>query len=320
MAEAPLPAPPADAGGAPPTRSFLFAVGLFLLGVLLLDIMGIIVKMLLPRYGAVELSAYRNLIGMVPAVAILLWSNEFRWTRQALIIRQWLLAFVRGVLVAGAQLLFYAALLYLEFATVSALGQTTAIFVVALSVPILAERVGWLRWTAVMIGLAGAILIIRPGSDAFSLAALFPLGSAFCYALSQVLARRIDDDVPTALVYVYQAIAAALSAAAMAVLTTGFSPVESVTDGVLILTMGAAGGAAVLLLLVSARIATPARVAPFQYFGIISAFVLGYIFFGEAPVETLFPGVILIVASGLIILWRERAKRPRRPPPLPREP
>lgn len=306
-----------SSAAAPPARSFLFAVGLFLLGVVLLDIMGIIVKMLLPRYGAVELSAYRNLIGMIPAVAILLWSAEFHWTRKALLIRQWPLAMLRGVLVAGAQLLFYAALIHLEFATVSALGQTTAIFVVALSVPLLAERVGWVRWSAVMIGLAGAIWIIRPGSDAFSLAALFPLGSAFCYALSQVLARRIDDVVPTALVYLYQAIAAALAAAGMAVLSTGFSPIESAGDGLLILGMGAAGGVAVLLLLISARMATPARVAPFQYFGIISAFILGFIFFGEAPVETLFPGVVLIVASGLIILWRERVKRPSRPPPGP---
>lgn len=308
-----------DPAATPPRRegSFLVAVGLFLLGVLLLDVMGVIVKYLLPSYNAVELSAYRNLIGMLPAIAILLWSADFHWNRASVVIRQWPLAFLRGVLVAIAQLLFYAALMYLEFATVSALGQTAALFVVALSVPILGERVGWIRWSAVLVGLAGAILIMRPGSDAFSLAALLPLGAALCYGLSAVLARRIDGDVPTAMVYLYQAISAVLAATLFAVATTGFSSIATWFDALLILTMGAAGGFAVLFMLIAARIASPARVAPFQYFGILSAFALGWIVFGEAPIDTLFPGVLLIVASGLVILWREQKKKPSRPPPGP---
>jgi drug/metabolite transporter (DMT)-like permease len=66
------------------------------------------------------------------------------------------------------------------------------------------------------------------------------------------------------------------------------------------------GGSGVLCLIASFRMTEPSNLAPFQYFGILFAFLLGWVFFGEAPVERLFPGVILIIAGGLLIVWRER--------------
>ena len=73
--------------------------------------------------------------------------------------------------------------------------------------------------------------------------------------------------------------------------------------------MGALGGSGVLCLIVSFRMTEPSNLAPFNYFGIPFAFVLGWLFFGEAPVGRLFPGVLLILAGGLLIVWRERRLR-----------
>ncbi|NOX40340.1 MAG: DMT family transporter [Alphaproteobacteria bacterium] len=282
------------------------AVLVLLLGIFLLDIMGAMVKSLLPHFSAQELSAWRNLIGMIPSLILLAWRGEFRVGRKRLIIRQWPLALLRGVFVTFAQLSFYYSLGKLEFATVSALSYTSALFAVALSVPVLKEKVGMVRWAAVLLGFLGAISVVNPGSETFSPVALLPLVAAFLYAASSVSVRLIDRDVPNTLLYLYSAFAAAIGSVTLALLTTGFSPVYSVADLLRLITMGLFGGTGVLCLLVAWRLATPSILAPFNYFGILSAFIIGWLIFDEAPVDKLFPGVLLIVAGGLLIIWRER--------------
>ena len=79
-------------------------------------------------------------------------------------------------------------------------------------------------------------------------------------------------------------------------------------DMVWIILMGGLGGSAVLLLVISYRMTEQSNLAPFSYFGIPLSFVLGWLFFAEAPWSTLFPGGILIAAGGLLIVWRERVK------------
>jgi drug/metabolite transporter (DMT)-like permease len=77
--------------------------------------------------------------------------------------------------------------------------------------------------------------------------------------------------------------------------------------------MGMVGGSGVLCLVISFRMTEPSNLAPFNYFGILSSFVGGWVFFGEAPFDRLFPGALLIIAGGLMIVWRERrARRTRR--------
>jgi drug/metabolite transporter (DMT)-like permease len=281
------------------------AVAILLLGIFLLDIMGAMVKTLLPHFSAQELSAWRNLIGMLPSLLLLTWSGEFRLGRTRLIIRQWPLALLRGVFVTFAQLSFYFSLGKLEFATVSALNYTTSLFVVALSVPILKERVGRFRWTAVLLGFAGAIWVVKPGSEAFSLFAIIPVIAAFLYALSSVCVRLIDTDVPNALLYLYSAVAAAIGSVVITLLTSGFSPIGSIVDLLELIAMGLFGGTGVLCLLMAVRLVTPSILAPFNYFGILSSFSIGWLMFGEAPLDKLFPGVLLIVAAGLLVVWRE---------------
>jgi len=280
------------------------AVAILLLGIFLLDIMGAMVKTLLPHFSAQELSAWRNLIGMLPSLLLLTWSGEFRLGRTRLIIRQWPLALLRGVFVTFAQLSFYFSLGKLEFATVSALNYTTSLFVVALSVPILKERVGRFRWTAVLLGFAGAIWVVKPGSEAFSLIAIVPVIAAFLYALSSVCVRLIDTDVPNALLYLYSSVAAAIGSVVITLLTSGFSPIGSIVDLLGLIAMGLFGGTGVLCLLMALRLVTPSILAPFNYFGILSSFSIGWLMFGEAPLDKLFPGVLLIVAAGLLVVWR----------------
>jgi len=155
------------------------------------------------------------------------------------------------------------------------------------------------------------LMIMSPGSDVFSPYSLLPLGAALGYSLSTVCVRLVDDDVPTALINMYASVGALAGALGILFSTTGYRGIESAADWGLLLAMGMVGGCAVLSMITAYRLAKPSSLSPFEYFGIPFAFVLGWIFFGEAPFDRLIPGVFMIVAGGLLIAWRER----RRPAP-----
>ena len=287
------------------------AILINLAGIFLLDVMGLIIKHLSGGYGAAELAVYRNLFGLIPSMTVLAMSANWRGGGYRLRLRQWPLACLRGGFVAVAQFLFYLSLARLAFATATTISFSMALFTVAFSVPILGDRVGWVRWAAVMVGFAGVVMVIGPGGDSFSLDALLPVGAAIFYALTAVTARLFDGDVPTPLVNMYSTLAAGLGAVILCLSTGGFTPIAATSDLLWIAAMGGLGGSGVLCLIASFRMTEASNLAPFNYFGILFAFVLGWVFFGEAPVDRLFPGALLIVAGGLMIVWRERRARKR---------
>ena len=158
-------------------------------------------------------------------------------------------------------------------------------------------------------------MILQPGSDAFTWALMLPVGASFLYAFSGVTARLIDPDVPTPLFNLHSSAFAAVGSFTLAMAVGGFFPLASLEDLGFIILMGMFGGSAVLCLVVAYRMTEPSNLAPFSYFGIPIAFVLGWLFFDEAPVDDLWPGAVLIVIGGLMIVYRER--RLRRPIPRP---
>lgn len=297
------------------TGSTGLAISVNLAGIFLLDVMGAIIKHLstgAEGYGAAELSAWRNLFAMGPALIVLWLSADWQARGRSFHVRQWPLAWLRGGFVALAQFLFYLSLARLEFATASTITFSMSLFIVAFSVPLLGEQVGWVRWMAVVIGFVGVVWVMQPGSDVFSLDALLPLGAAVFYALTSVTARLFDGEVPTALINLYANVAAIAGAVVLTLATGGFSPIASAADLGWIALMGTLGGFGVLCLIISFRMAEPSSLAPFNYFGIPFAFALGWLIFDEAPFGRLLPGALLIVGSGLIIVWRERQLRRQR--------
>ncbi|AXI44802.1 EamA/RhaT family transporter [Sulfitobacter sp. SK012] len=287
------------------TQAILFS----LLALGLFDGMGLIIKHLSPNYGAAELSAYRNLCGLIPAGLVLWFSQDWHDRGRIVRVRQWRLALMRGAILTFAQYFFYLSLGLLSFATASTITYANALFMTALAVPLLGEQVGWVRWSAVLIGFVGVIMVVGPGQDTFTPAALLPLAAAACYALTGVTARMIDQEVPGALINLYSSGVAAVGSLILAVTTTGFSPLQSTSDLGWILGMGLIGGTAVLFLIFAYRMTEQSNLAPFSYFGIPLAFLLGWLFFDEQPWSELFPGALLIAAGGLLIIWRERRLR-----------
>ena len=282
------------------------AVIFSLIALVFFDLMGLIIKLLSPKYSAVELSAYRNFFGLIPSAVALWYSDMWQQTHRSFRIRQWPLACLRGVIVAFAQLMFYLSLGRIAFATASTISYSNALFMTIFAIIFLGETVGVIRWTAVLAGFVGVVMVMGLGSETFTWDALLPFGAAALYALSGVTARLIDDDVSSSLVNIYSTVIAAAASIILTLFLGGFSSIANGSDVFWIIAMGAFGGIAVLFLVISYRMTEQSNLAPFSYFGIPLAAFLGWLFFDEAPLSDLFPGALLIVAGGLLIIWRER--------------
>ncbi|MDH5531542.1 MAG: DMT family transporter, partial [Paracoccaceae bacterium] len=195
----------AEVGKTPaiPKGSVTLAIVLSLASLVFFDLMGLVIKRLSAGYTAAELSAYRNIFGLVPSL-IALWSSP-AWHRNGrrLRVRQWGLICARGLIVTFAQLMFYLSLGLIAFATATTISYSGGLFMTAFAVLLLGERVGLIRWIAVLIGFVGVLMVMGPGRETFTLASLLPVGAAALYALTGVTARLIDEEVPSALVNLY---------------------------------------------------------------------------------------------------------------------
>ena len=293
------------------THHFARAVAYVLLAILLFDFQGVIIKFLGERYPVQQLAGFRNVFGLIPSLIVLALSSEWHARGRLLRIRQWRLGLLRGLFIAMAQFCFYLSITKMELATASTLTYISPVLITLLSIPILKHRVGLWRWLAVIIGFVGVVMIMGPGREIFTPYSLLPIGAAFGYSLSTVCVRLFDEHNPTALINMYASAGALLGTLAIVFVTSGYSEVESLQDWGLLLCMGLVGGFAVLALINAYRLARPSSLSPYEYFGIPFAFILGWLFFDEAPFAKLFPGVLLIIAGGLLIAWREHRNRNR---------
>lgn len=293
----------------PAPSHFLRAVVYILLAILLFDLQGVIIKYLGERYPVQQLASFRNVFGLIPSLLVLWLSREWHAGGRKLGMRQWRLGLLRGLSIAMAQFCFYLSITKMELATASTLTYISPVLITMLSIPILGHHVGIWRWLAVLAGFVGVLLIMAPGTEVFTFYSLLPIGAAFGYSLSTVCVRLVDHHVPTALINMYASVGALIGSLAILFTTSGYQPVATPRDWMLLVAMGMVGGFAVLGLISAYRLAKPASLSPYEYFGIPFAFILGWIFFDEAPFGKLIPGVFLIVAGGMLIAWRERRKR-----------
>ena len=286
---------------------FLKAVLIVILSIFLFDVQGALIKHMGGRYPVEQISFYRNLFGILPNLLLLFFSTEWHRNGRSLGVGLWQLALGRGLLLVLAQLTFYTALVHMELATATTLAFAGPLFVTTLSIPLLGHKVGWVRSSAVILGFIGVVMVMRPGSDAFSLVALLPVAAAFFYALTSLSSRYFDSTVPTALISIYGSIGAMTAALALLIYKGDPILLDNLRDWFFFIAMGGVGGTAVFLLISAYRMADPSSLSPFEYFGIPFSFMLGWVFFNETPFDSLFPGVVFIVGGGLLVVWRERA-------------
>jgi drug/metabolite transporter (DMT)-like permease len=220
---------------------------------------------------------------------------------------------VRSTLLLLATLCFFTAISFIPLATATTIAFVSPLFVTALSVPILGERVGPRRWIAVAIGFLGVLLVIRPGIGDIHPAMFLPLGMAFFYGLYQILTRRLSDTEPPLTTLFY-------TATVGAALTTLFVPffweAPSTQAWLLMVAMGFFGGFGHLLLIQAFRYAPASMLAPFSYVQLVWVTILGFLIFGDLPDAYTTAGAAVIVGSGLFVFYREGVRaRPAAAPP-----
>jgi drug/metabolite transporter (DMT)-like permease len=203
-----------------------------------------------------------------------------------------------------ATILFLAALLHMPIAEITTIIQVTPLMTTAVGAIFLAEKVGWRRWTAIVVGFVGVLIVVRPGAGGFSHLALLALGAMFFVTLRDMVTRVMPTGMPTLLV-------AGLTSVVITITGAGIGLGEDwvVPD---LTTLALLFGAGVLLTvgyytaIIAMRHGDVAVVAPFRYTVIVFAIIVGYLVWGDVPDLPMLAGTAIIIATGIYTFYRER--------------
>lgn len=274
------------------------AVAWLMLGIgggLLLDLFA---KELLRTYSLQQFILVRSLIAIMILLAIAprfgglrsLYSDQKAWH------------VLRTVLAIGAMFGFFYGLSKMPLVNAFTLGYTAPLMMTALSAIFLGEPVGWRRWSAVIIGFIGVLIILRPGSGELSFAAISVLIAAFCYACQAITARKLSATETTLALSFYVVVGPMI--VSMGLLNSYAWVDPDWTGWALLVGAGASSVLAWIGLVNGYRAASPALLAPLEYTALIGGAIAGYVFWGEIPDIWVVVGALFIVASGLFVVYR----------------
>ena len=218
---------------------------------------------------------------------------------------------LRGALIALATLLFFSALKYLPLADAISIFFVEPLILTLLGALFLGESVGWRRLTAVAVGFAGSLVVIRPSFSALGLPALLPLGTALSFAVYLILTRKLAQREHPERMQFYAGVfggivmSVALAAGEVANISVLSFVWPDRWQWMLLAGLGVIATSGHLLVVHAFRRAPAGLLAPFQYVEIIGATFLGLVFFGDFPDATTWVGVAIIVSSGMYVFHRE---------------
>ncbi|MCR9124637.1 MAG: DMT family transporter [Rhodobacteraceae bacterium] len=213
---------------------------------------------------------------------------------------------LRGVLLASEICVMVLAFTMLGLIESHAVFTSYPLLVAALSGPILGEKVGWRRWSAIGVGFVGVLIILQPGATVFDPAALVPLMAALMFAVYGLMTRYAGRRDTTATSFFWTGTVGAVMMTAIGI---WFWEPMSGPDWGWMATLCVTGALGHWLLIRCYEVAEASAVQPFAYFQLVFASTLGILVFGETIRANVAFGAALIVAAGLFTLWRERAKR-----------
>ena len=289
---------PSRHAGHVPVSAILLIVG----AVLCFAVLDSIVKFMAMRYPVPLLVWARY---SVQALAIVVWLGPSMRSR-LLHTRQPGLQVARGTIVLLSSLCFFNALKFLPLAEATAINYTTPTLVILLSVVVLKERMTVPRWAFVVAGMAGMLLIVRPGAAILHGAALLALVGAGFYAVFQIMTRKLSAEDPRVTLFY-----SALCGTVLMTLLLPFVDREvdmPWTHVVLVGIMGMLGTAGHFLFILAFRHAPASGLTPFTYMQIVWATLLGFVLFGQFPDAPALLGMSVIAGSGLLLTWHERRR------------
>ncbi|MEI6762009.1 MAG: DMT family transporter [Betaproteobacteria bacterium] len=293
-----------------PARGILYLC----LGVLVFSLQDAIIKRVSVGYALTEVVFIRSCVAVPILLALV--QRESGW--RTIFSPALGLLTLRALIMFGAYTAYYMAFPALPLADAVALYFTVPLFVTALAGPFLGERIHLRVWLAVLLGFAGVMVMLQPGSGLFEPAALLSLLAAALYGMAMLMARKFGDALSASVMAFYQNAVFLVGAGLVALALHGLGGVRadhpslsflvrpwvmpSLTDGLLLGACGAVAAAGIMLLTTAYRVARASTVTPFEYTGILWAPLWGFLFFSEVPRATTLAGAAVIVVAGLLAL------------------
>ncbi len=307
---------------ADPVRTPLIGILFALCGSATLSVNDVAIKSLSESYALHQVILVRSLIGLVVlAVLMLVSRSDFR----QLITRRPRGQLLRVTFVMVSNVAYFLGLAALPLADAVAIAFVSPLLVTVLSTLVLGERVGPRRWAAVAVGLLGVVVMLRPGSGVFQPAAILILVSAFCYASTHMMTRRMKDTESAFALNFYVQIGFVLVSSTMGLmvgdghLSGSANPSLAflfrdwiwppVADWPAFLATGLSVAVGGMLLSQAYRTNEAALIAPFEYAAMPLAIFWGVTVFGTWPDAIGWLGIVLIVGAGMYTLWRETRRR-----------
>lgn len=210
---------------------------------------------------------------------------------------------LRGILLLTSSLLFFYAISVISLAKALTLAFICPLIVTALSPYFLKERVGRRRWTAVIVGFIGVLLVIRPGIVEFNWASLASLGIGLCYAIYLIVTRSLKDTDNGLLTLLFTSIVGTI-VLSLYLPFVWINP--SLNQLLLAVNMGFIAALAHGLIIISYNFSDASKLAPLGYFEIIPNIIIGYIWFSDLPDKYTILGLLVIIFSGIYVFRRER--------------
>lgn len=310
----------------PPAQPFsataLSGVVAALVGAVIFSVNDLTIKVLSADYPLHQVIMMRSMIGLVVILAVV--SIGRGGLARLKTARPWM-HFIRMMAVLGANVTYFMGLAAMPIADAVAIAFVAPVMITLLSIFVLREKVGPHRIAAVMIGLAGTVVMMRPGAESFQPAAILILISALCYACAQLLTRTMRGTESAFQIAFYMQLGFFLTSAlvGLAIGDGKFAGSANVSldfvfrpwlwpaleDLPLFLLCGIAVSSGGVLMAHAYRTLEAATVAPLEYVAIPMAIVWGGLIFGTYPDHVALIGMLMIVAGGLYTVWRESVRK-----------
>lgn len=271
------------------------ALGAFLM----FTIMNVFAKLLSEQHSVVEIAFYRNVIATLPFLFLIFGLGR----REILVIREKTgLIMARAVLGTVSLVGTFAAFSLLPMADATVLLFASSLFIPILGVLVLRESVGPYRWAAVVTGFIGVLIMARPTGEVYALGVAIALGAAFLQAILQIILRYLGrHERPETITFYFFLIGALVTAIPLPFIAVR----PTLAEVPMLLGVGLSGAAAQWLFSTAFKHAPATIVTIFNYSGIIWATLFGWLIWNDWPLPVVFAGAAIVIASSVLIIWRE---------------
>ena len=277
----------------------LYGMSFMLMSVLVFSVMDALVKWLSSDYPVYQIMFFRSAVALIPVSIFIARAGGLDILKTN---RKGLHLFRSGIGVCAMGSAFYG-IANTPLAEAMAIFHSAPILMTALSVPLLKEKVGVRRWTAVVVGFFGMLLVVRPGPDIFSDGAIFMVLAAFFVALTSNVIRALSKTDDPACITFYFTLSATIVSGLIS-LSLGWQR-PPIGDVLLLASVGFLGGCGQYLMTLSFKHAEVGLVSPLKYLMIVIGGILGYLFWSEVPDAISIFGTFIIVTSGVYTMHRE---------------